>query len=349
MPAPTPALYRAGSGEQLLLLHGFTGAWHHWRPVLGELAARYEVIAPTLAGHDGGPAYPAEDPITFSGATDWLEAQLEELGVEQPHVVGNSMGGALALELAKRGRVRSVVALAPAGGWTDGDGEAERLARFFNRQIVSLRRLGPRVAMVMRRPGTRRLALRDIMCHGEIVSPADALDLTGASVRCAIAQRSLAALRADSGLTLQDLDRISCPVLLASPQFDRILPASRHAPRFRREIPRRRVGNASRLWSRADVGRLEARGEDDLRFRRSACWRGRLRRVERGDRRLALSRAPGGLARVLPEPRPSGTTGERVRSAGLRTRLRALRTVPGRCVWCARRSADRAESDVMPG
>ena len=237
MPAPTPALYRAGSGEQLLLLHGFTGAWHHWRPVLGELVARYEVVAPTLAGHDGGPAYPVAGPITFAAATDWLERQLDDLGVEAPHIVGNSMGGALALELAKRGRARSVVAIAPAGGWTDGDGEARRLARFFRRQILSARAAGPRIATVMRRPASRRLALRDVMRHGELVAPADALDLVGASMRCSIADRVLDALRADRGLTLHDLERIACPVLLASPQFDRILPPGRHAPRFRREIP----------------------------------------------------------------------------------------------------------------
>ena len=41
-------------GEPLLLLHGFTGAWMHWRPLLDDLSERYEVIAPTLAGHDGG-------------------------------------------------------------------------------------------------------------------------------------------------------------------------------------------------------------------------------------------------------------------------------------------------------
>jgi pimeloyl-ACP methyl ester carboxylesterase len=237
MSAPTPALYRAGSGEQLLLLHGFTGAWHHWRPVLGELVARYEVIAPTLAGHDGGPPYPVAGPITFAAATDWLEQQLDGLGVESPHIVGNSMGGALALELAKRGRARSVVAIAPAGGWSDGDGEARRLARFFRRQILSARAAGPRIAAVMRRPASRRLALRDVMRHGELVAPADALDLALSSLRCSIAERVLDALRADRGLTLHDLDRIACPVLLASPQFDRILPPERHAPRFRREIP----------------------------------------------------------------------------------------------------------------
>lgn len=56
----SPALYRTGSGEPLVLLHGFTGTWRHWRPLLAELAARYEVIAPTLAGHDGGPPFPRD-------------------------------------------------------------------------------------------------------------------------------------------------------------------------------------------------------------------------------------------------------------------------------------------------
>jgi pimeloyl-ACP methyl ester carboxylesterase len=237
MTVPTKALYRAGSGEQLVLLHGFTGAWHHWRPVLGELAARYEVIAPTLAGHDGGPPYPVDGPLTYVGATDWLERHLDELGVGEAHVVGNSMGGALALELAKRGRARSVVAIAPAGGWSEGDGEAQRLGRFFARQIRSARTVAPRISAIMRRPSARRLALREIMRHGELVSPADAVDLTISSLRCSIADRALEALQADRGLTLEDLDKIACPVLLATPRFDRILPPERHAPRLRREIP----------------------------------------------------------------------------------------------------------------
>jgi pimeloyl-ACP methyl ester carboxylesterase len=235
--APTQALYRAGSGEPIVLLHGFTGAWPHWRPVLGELAARYEVIAPTLAGHDGGPEYPPDVPITFAGATDWLERHLDELGVESAHVVGNSMGGALALELAKRGRALSVVAIAPAGGWSEGDGEALRLSRFFSRQIRAARAAAPRIAAIMRRPGARRIALREIMRHGELVAPADAVDMTRSSLRCAIADRVLEALSADRGLTLEGLDRITCPVLLATPRFDRILPPERHAPRLRREIP----------------------------------------------------------------------------------------------------------------
>jgi pimeloyl-ACP methyl ester carboxylesterase len=237
MSETSPALYRAGSGEPIVLLHGFTGAWHHWRPLLGGLAARYEVIAPTLAGHDGGPPFPADLPLTFASAADSVENHLDELGVGSAHLVGNSLGGALTLELAKRGRARSVVALAPAGGWSEGDGEALRLARFFERQTRVARMTGRVIPVVMRRPRSRRFALRDIMRHGELVGRSEAIDLAESSARCAISEAAIAALRADRGLALGDLDRISCPVLLASPEFDLILPAERHAPRFKREIP----------------------------------------------------------------------------------------------------------------
>jgi len=237
MPEVSLTLYRQGTGEPLLLLHGFTGTWHHWRPVLGELAAHYEVIAPTLAGHDGGPPFDVSGPLTFASSADHLERHLDEIGVGAAHVVGNSMGGGLALELAKRGRALSVVALAPAGGWVEGDGEAKRLARLFARQRRMTRLNARRMPLVMGRPGSRRLALREVMRHGELVSPAEAVDLALTSVRCPVAPVAIEALRADRGLVLQDLDLIACPVLLASPEFDRILPAERHAPRFRREIP----------------------------------------------------------------------------------------------------------------
>jgi pimeloyl-ACP methyl ester carboxylesterase len=233
----SPALYRAGSGEPLVLLHGFTGAWHHWRPVLGELAARYDTIAPTLAGHDGGPPFDVSGPLTFASSADHLERHLDELGVGSAHFVGNSLGGGLALEMAKRGRARTVVALAPAGGWSEGDGEARRLARFFAQQIRITRLSLRLLPTVMRRPTSRRLALRDAMRNGELVAPADAVALAMSSLRCPVASKAIEAARADRGLSLRDLDRIDCPVLLASPEFDRILPAERHAPRLRREIP----------------------------------------------------------------------------------------------------------------
>ncbi len=234
----SPALYRAGSGEPVVLLHGFTAAWRIWHPILADLVARYEVIAPTLPGHHGGPAYGDDHPITFEHSTDAVERLLDELGVGTAHFVGNSMGGGIALELAKRGRARSVVALAPAGGWSRGDGEGPRIGNFFARQIRMLRRTHAWSERIMRRPGTRRLAFREIMRHGELVSPADAAEISQAALHCAISQRAIGALLADEvDLTIGDLDRIACPVLLATPQFDRVLPGPRHAPRYGREIP----------------------------------------------------------------------------------------------------------------
>ncbi|MGH2878070.1 MAG: alpha/beta fold hydrolase [Solirubrobacteraceae bacterium] len=234
----SPAIYRAGSGEPVVLLHGFTAAWRIWHPILADLVARYEVIAPTLPGHHGGPAYPTDQPITFEQSTDAVEELLDELGVGDAHFVGNSMGGGIALELAKRGRARSVVALAPAGGWSKGDGEGPRIGGFFAKQIKMLKRTHAWSERIMRRPGTRRLAFREIMRHGELVSPADAAEISKAALDCSISQRAIQALLADAAeLTIGDLDRIACPVLLATPQFDRVLPGPRHAPRYRREIP----------------------------------------------------------------------------------------------------------------
>ncbi|HEX5310083.1 MAG TPA: alpha/beta fold hydrolase [Solirubrobacteraceae bacterium] len=234
----SPALYRAGSGEPVVLLHGFTAAWRIWHPILADLVARYEVIAPTLPGHHGGPSYPIDAPITFQRSTDAVEELLDELGVGTAHFVGNSMGGGIALELAKRGRARSVVALAPAGGWSQGDGEGPRIGGFFAKQIKMIERTHAWSERIMRRPGTRRLALREIMRHGELVSPADAAEISQAALQCSISQRAIQALLADQAeLTIGDLDRIACPVLLATPQSDRVLPGARHAPRYRREIP----------------------------------------------------------------------------------------------------------------
>jgi pimeloyl-ACP methyl ester carboxylesterase len=234
----SPAIYRAGSGEPVVLLHGFTAAWTIWHPILADLVARYEVIAPTLPGHHGGPSYPTDQPIAFEQSTDAVEELLDELGVGDAHFVGNSMGGGIALELAKRGRARSVVALAPAGGWSRGDGEGPRIGTFFAKQIKMLKRTHAWSERIMKRPGTRRLAFREIMRHGELVSPADAAEISKAALDCSISQRAIQALLADvAELTIGDLDRIACPVLLATPQFDRVLPGPRHAPRYRREIP----------------------------------------------------------------------------------------------------------------
>jgi pimeloyl-ACP methyl ester carboxylesterase len=231
------SLYRAGEGEPLVLLHGFTGHWRHWKPVLADLVARYEVIAPTLSGHNGGPAYPTGMALEkMADAGDSLERHLDELGVGTAHLVGNSMGGALALELAKRGRARSVVAISPGGGWELGSPEPKRIARFFARQMRMVRASHKQIPRLMRRPGARKLAMRDIMCHGELISPADAVDLSLDPLACTVVNDVLASLRAGRG-HIEDLDQVGAPTLIAWAELDRILPLATCSARFKREIP----------------------------------------------------------------------------------------------------------------
>ena len=126
MAATTPAtegpdVYRGGSGSPLVLLHGAAMSWRAWEPVLEPLGEYHRVVAPTLPGHRGGPAWDADGgPFTIDRLVDGVCEQLDAEGIDTAHVVGNSLGGWVALELVRRGRARSAVAISPAGGWRSG-------------------------------------------------------------------------------------------------------------------------------------------------------------------------------------------------------------------------------------
>lgn len=108
--------HRSGTGEPLVLVHGVGSRWQVWDPVIGVLAARHEVIAVDLPGF--GASAPDGTEPSIEALTTRLEALFSELDLDRPHVAGSSMGGAIALELARRGSVRSATAVSPAGFWT---------------------------------------------------------------------------------------------------------------------------------------------------------------------------------------------------------------------------------------
>ncbi|NDZ80817.1 alpha/beta fold hydrolase [Streptomyces sp. SID10853] len=117
----TVAYERTGSGAPLLLLHGIGHHRQAWDPVVHILAAEREVISVDLPGFGASPALPEGVPYDLGSVVPVLAAMCEALGVERPHVAGNSLGGLLALELGSRSLARSVTALSPAGFWTQAE------------------------------------------------------------------------------------------------------------------------------------------------------------------------------------------------------------------------------------
>jgi pimeloyl-ACP methyl ester carboxylesterase len=225
--------YRGGSGEPLVLIHGFSGAWHNWRPVLPALEERHEILAVGLAGHFGCP--PFEGEIGLATAVDALERDLDAAGFETAHVVGNSLGGLLAFELARRGRARSVIGLAPAGGWQTGTPEARRLVRIFKAQHRAGTLAFPHAEHLFRSALLRKLGFSMVMVHGDRVPAGDAVEMLRASIQCPEYFTILAAGERD-GMPA-DFDGVDCPVLLAWPQKDRLLTIRRYSERLRRLIP----------------------------------------------------------------------------------------------------------------
>jgi pimeloyl-ACP methyl ester carboxylesterase len=106
---------RQGSGEPLLLVHGLGSHYQVWQPVLDRLAAERDVVGIDLPGFGDSPPLSDGAAPDAQQLTDAVAAFLDEIGWDRPHVAGNSLGGWVGLELAKRGRARSVAAIAPAG------------------------------------------------------------------------------------------------------------------------------------------------------------------------------------------------------------------------------------------
>jgi pimeloyl-ACP methyl ester carboxylesterase len=226
---------RTGSGEPLLLIHGFSGVPEMWRPVLGGLAGSFDVLVVGLAGHTGGPDLPEGTGASVTALVDVVEREMDAAGFASAHVVGNSLGGWIALELANRGRARSVVALSPAGGWERGSSEEKRLERLFRRSHAISTRMLPLMPKLLARPRMRRAVLAQAMARADRLDPDTALAIVRGAVECTIYFDLMEAVLRDGPPS--GFEQISCPVLLAWGTKDAILPAKRYAQRMRNLVP----------------------------------------------------------------------------------------------------------------
>lgn len=107
-----------GQGRPLVLLHGIGMSHAAWLPVIEPLARERRVIALDLAGFGRSAALPGRMVPTQENLLEGLRQTLSALGIDEPvDLVGNSLGGQLALTAAREGLARSVVGLSPAGLW----------------------------------------------------------------------------------------------------------------------------------------------------------------------------------------------------------------------------------------
>ncbi|MEU1208616.1 alpha/beta hydrolase [Nocardia sp. NPDC005825] len=221
------AFVREGAGEPVLLLHGFTLSHHVWRATATELSAEYDILAPTLPGHWGGSPLSKHDG-GVRGIADGIERQLDAIGWETCHIVGNSLGGHIAFELERRGRARSVAAINSGIGAKRFDTNGIRVGLLFTLQfrlVLATRMFGDRVATD---PRFQKPVLANSAHDLTAVDPDDAADMVRAIAYCPTYLSSMLAFARD-GLVV-DLDQVRAPTSIMLSEFD-IYP--NHAPRIR--------------------------------------------------------------------------------------------------------------------
>jgi pimeloyl-ACP methyl ester carboxylesterase len=222
---------RRGAGPPLVLIHGIGSQWQVWEPVLDGLSASRDVIALDLPGF--GESLPLDREVpTVAALARAVAAFVADLGLERPAVAGNSLGGAVALELGRMGAVCSVCALSPFGF---GRGWETTLGRFMLRSTrLTARAARPITGPLAKRPGTRRALCSHVMAHPERVSPAE---MAGATRAIARAPAFRATLHAMDGWDETDKPAPPCPTTIAWGERDRLLFYRPQSARARATLP----------------------------------------------------------------------------------------------------------------
>ena len=223
--------HRGGSGSPLVCLHGFTDTWRTWDLIRPELERRHDVLAPTLAGHAGGE--PLRHPVDEIQILDGVERAMDEAGFETAHLVGNSLGGYVALQLAARGRARSVVAFAPAGGWAPADPTVATMLEQFRTVYEQVKLVADGADQLVSSPEGRRIVTQLVAVNYEHI-PAELLahqlrGIAGCEVPALLEYAETSDFELDTGA-------IGCPLRIVWGKRDLILPWPGYTARYREQL-----------------------------------------------------------------------------------------------------------------
>ncbi len=209
--------HRVGSGDPLVLLHGLGMRWQWWEPCLELLATRHDVVAVDFPGFGGSAPLAGDDEPTPIRLALAVEELCGELGLARPAVAGISLGGAVALELAKQDAVTSACAISPSGfwkGWERGWATASLRAT-----SALTKRLAPRAEAICATPAGRTAVFGQTTGRPWRIPAADA----AAGVRAIAASDFDRTLPHVTGNDFVDGGAIEVPVTIAWGTRDRLL------------------------------------------------------------------------------------------------------------------------------
>jgi pimeloyl-ACP methyl ester carboxylesterase len=152
---------RRGSGEPLVLIHGIGHRWQAWEPVLDVLSPHHEVIAIDLPGFGDSPVPEGGMPRDMASSVVQIADYLAAQGLQRPHVAGNSLGGAIALELAAAGVAASATAFSPAGFYTEA--ERRRALRILHTMRANTFLLAPVMKVGLRVQSIKAISLSAVV------------------------------------------------------------------------------------------------------------------------------------------------------------------------------------------
>jgi pimeloyl-ACP methyl ester carboxylesterase len=218
----------------VVLLHPFLLSGNVWHDVVPVLSDHHQVFTPTLLGHCGGPPV-RRRPVRIWDVIDAAEEYLDENGLQRPHLAGNSMGGFVALELARRGRAASVCALSPAGFWSTGDDSHARAAGKVRRVAVMSRLSRPVAPLIFRSATVRRIAFRFLNSarHGDRLPALQAVGAANDVVACTVTNDLLSTAEEQ----VAPLDPLPCPITIAWGEKDSLFPVETYGQVARERLP----------------------------------------------------------------------------------------------------------------
>lgn len=212
---------QTGSGSPVLLIHGFGGDLNNWLFNVDELARTHTVISVDLPAH-GASEIRLPETHDLNGMAQWLLHFLSHIGQEQVAVLGHSMGGALAAQMAQLApeRISRLALVSPCG--LAADINMEYINGFI--EAESRRELKPVLGLLLSDPdGVSRNMVDDALKYKR-------LDGVGAALS-ALRDQLFGDGRQNS-FPVAQLDTARHPLLILWGYDDRVIPATHaaHAP-----------------------------------------------------------------------------------------------------------------------